>query len=93
MFSLSSRCQGAPVSLQNRIENTELNDLRKVVCLRKSEISFERISVCNLIENILMGKGLNKLGGGAGRGGFNYIKNVMFSARETRLLPVYVLAI
>ena len=26
--------------------NTELNDLNKFICLRKSEISFERMSVC-----------------------------------------------
>ena len=32
--------------------NTELNDLRKIVCLRKSEVSVEIISVCNVIENL-----------------------------------------
>ena len=31
--------------------NTELNDLRKTICLRKSEVSDERISFCNVIEN------------------------------------------
>ena len=30
--------------------NTELNDLRKNICLRKSEDSVERILVCNAIE-------------------------------------------
>ena len=30
----------------------ELNDLRKIMCLRKSEVSVERISVCNIIENL-----------------------------------------
>ena len=30
--------------------NTELNDLRKIICLRKSEVSVESISVCNVIE-------------------------------------------
>ena len=34
------------------ILNTELNDLRKNICLRKSEVSVERISVCNAIENL-----------------------------------------
>ena len=29
--------------------NTELNDLRKNICLRKSEVTIERISVCNLL--------------------------------------------
>ena len=32
--------------------NTELNDLRKIICLRKSEISDEIISVCNVIEKL-----------------------------------------
>ena len=30
----------------------ELNDLRKIICLRKSEVSVERISVCSVIENL-----------------------------------------
>ena len=33
-------------------ENTKLNDLRKNICLRKSEVSVERLSVCNVIENL-----------------------------------------
>ena len=33
--------------------NTELNDLRKIICLRKSQVSVERISVCNVIENVM----------------------------------------
>ena len=32
--------------------DSELNDLRKIICLRKSESSVERISVCNVIENV-----------------------------------------
>ena len=32
---------------------TELNDLRKIICLRKSEVSVERISVCNVIGNLV----------------------------------------
>ena len=32
--------------------NTELHDLRKIICLRKSEVSVERISVCNVIANL-----------------------------------------
>ena len=30
----------------------ELNDLRKIICLKKSEISIERITVCNVTENM-----------------------------------------
>ena len=30
--------------------NTQLNDLRKIICLRKSEVTVERISVCNVTE-------------------------------------------
>ena len=32
---------------------TGLNNLRKIICLRKSEVSVERISVCNVTENLL----------------------------------------
>ena len=32
--------------------DTNLNDLRKNICLRISESSVERISVCNVIENL-----------------------------------------
>ena len=32
--------------------NTELNDLRKIIGLRKSEVSVERISACNIIEKM-----------------------------------------
>ena len=35
------------------IYNTELNDLRKIVSLRKSDITVERISVLNVIENLM----------------------------------------
>ena len=31
---------------------TKLNDLRIIICLRKSEISVEGISVCNFIEKL-----------------------------------------
>ena len=31
--------------------NRELNDLIKIICLGKSEISVEKISVCNNAEN------------------------------------------
>ena len=31
-------------------DETELNDLRKMICLKKSEVSVERISVCNVTE-------------------------------------------
>ena len=33
-------------------EDTEVNDPRKMICLRKSEVSVERIPVCNSIENL-----------------------------------------
>ena len=33
--------------------NTELNDLRIIICLRKSEITVERISICNVIEKLM----------------------------------------
>ena len=32
--------------------NTELNDLRKLVSLRKSEVSVGRLSVCKVIEDL-----------------------------------------
>ena len=32
-------------------QNTELTDLRIIICLRKSEVILERILVCNVIEN------------------------------------------
>ena len=34
------------------IHNTELNDFRKIICVRKSEVSVERISVSYVIENL-----------------------------------------
>ena len=34
----------------NCFDITELNDLRKIICLRNSEVTVERISVCNVIE-------------------------------------------
>ena len=34
-------------------QNTELHDLRKITCLRKSEVSVGRVSVCNVIENLV----------------------------------------
>ena len=30
--------------------NTELNDLRIIICLRTSEVSIERVAVCNVIQ-------------------------------------------
>ena len=33
--------------------NMELNDLRIIICLRKSEVTVERISVCNVTEKLL----------------------------------------
>ena len=33
--------------------NTELNDLRIIICLRKSGVTVEIISVCNIIEKLM----------------------------------------
>ena len=33
--------------------NMELNDLRIIICLRKSEVTEERISVCNVILKLM----------------------------------------
>ena len=35
------------------IYNMELNDLRIIICLRKSEVTNERILVCSIIENLM----------------------------------------
>ena len=37
------------VLLEQNIYNTEFNDLKKNNCLRKSENSFEKISVCKVV--------------------------------------------
>ena len=38
----------------NRVmENTELNDLRIIICLKKSDVTVERISVCNVTEKLM----------------------------------------
>ena len=36
----------------NKKINTELNDFRIIICLRKSEVSVESTSVCNVIEKM-----------------------------------------
>ena len=47
------------ISLRHEYKkNTELNELRIPVCSRKSEVYVERISVCNLNEN-LAGHGIH----------------------------------
>ena len=33
--------------------NKELNELRIVICLTKSEVTVERISVCNFVEKLI----------------------------------------
>ena len=33
--------------------NTELNNLRIIICLRKSEVTVKRISVCKAIEKMM----------------------------------------
>ena len=40
-------------TMKQLIYNTELSDLRKIICFRKSKDSVERISVCNVIENLV----------------------------------------
>ena len=40
-------------TFQHRKYNTELNDMRIIICLRKSEVTVERISVCNVIEKLM----------------------------------------
>ena len=35
------------------ITNTELNDLRIIICLRKSEVTVEMISVYNVTEKLM----------------------------------------
>lgn len=35
------------------VNKTELNNLRMIICLKKSEVSLELISVCNVIENLM----------------------------------------
>ena len=35
------------------IVDSELNDLRKIICLRKYDVSVERILVCNVIVNLV----------------------------------------
>ena len=38
--------------LKYEINKTDLNDLRKIIYLRKSEVSFEIILVCNVTGNL-----------------------------------------
>ena len=38
--------------LAERRCNTEFNDLRKFICLKKYEVSVETITVCSVIENL-----------------------------------------
>ena len=41
-------CLRKPETENSNKFNTELNDLRIIICLRKSEIPVKRISVCNV---------------------------------------------
>ena len=34
------------------VDNSQLNDVRTIICLRKFEVSVERISICNVIEKL-----------------------------------------
>ena len=46
--------------IQTGHTNTELTDLRKTICFGKSEASDERMSLCNVIENVAE-RGINYL--------------------------------
>ena len=39
-------------NIRGSMKNTELNDLRNIMCLRKPEVSVERLSVYNVIEKL-----------------------------------------
>ena len=45
--------KSAKFSLVLLTQNTELNDLRIIICLRKSEVTVERISICNVNEKLM----------------------------------------
>ena len=36
------------------LDLAEINDLKKIICLRKVEVSLGSNSVCNVIENLLI---------------------------------------
>ena len=38
--------------------NTEINDLRIIICLRTSEVSIERVTVCKFIQKNLAEHGI-----------------------------------
>ena len=41
------------VPIPDHCSNTELNDWRIIICLRNSEVTVEKISVCNIIEKLM----------------------------------------
>ena len=41
------------VLMKHCITCNELNDLKIIICLRKSEVTVERISLCNVIEKLM----------------------------------------
>ena len=45
--------EGSLTTVATSMINTELNDLRIILCLRKSEVTVERNSVCNVIEKLM----------------------------------------
>ena len=52
-FTIFNQLQdGTFTKITQNVLDTELNDLRIIICLRKSEATVERISVCNVIENL-----------------------------------------
>ena len=46
------KLQTVKIPIKGGILNTELNDLRKLILIRKSEVFVERISVFKVIENL-----------------------------------------
>ena len=52
--SIEKRCEYkiSRVASFRLADNTEVNDLRKIKCFRKSEVSIKIISVCNVVENL-----------------------------------------
>ena len=51
-LTLNGTCHEENKEDSYQLANTELNDLRVIICLRKSEVIVERISVCKVIENV-----------------------------------------
>ena len=53
LFTCSVKDFALPIPVLIFTFNTKLNGLRTNILLRKSKVSVERISVCNVIENLV----------------------------------------